>query len=448
VENPKDTIALAVEQIVQRLEELNKAEAASKSLIPPHKHQAGLSAGAGVEDVPPLQVNPLGMAKEETKMSAKCAKCGELWKEESSKCGKCGHLEKCGDIEPPLKKTSIVYAPGGPLQLQGLNPKAKLTPANASEIVEVSAEGSGGQIKKGSLKSLRSKAGAKIEKASLDMNKAGLSWSGSGGLHESSPHKGLKYTVSYHKGANGGDEYHLAHRQAGVMSPGGNPKKISVHATKEDAKAAAHEHAFGSKAGEVKKSDAGMGPKASLKMSKGEGLKACDSCGEHKAPKDEVLCPGCKTKLKTPKPAPVDSKTGEVKKSDAGMGPKAPAMKAPPAAPAMEAKPPRVKAPTMAKGGIFGKLAAKKLGKTTLQDIEPDGSISPDKQVSKSDFWSPDASTDEKLSPPKGLPKTSAAPKPQFTGADLAQAKSKMVQTPNVKPNRPGIFGKLAKSKR
>lgn len=351
MENPKDTIALAVEQIVQRLEELNKAEAASKSLIPPHKHQAGMSAGAGVEDVPPLQVNPLGMAKEETKMSAKCAKCGELWKEESSKCGKCGHLEKCGDIEPPLKKTSIVYAPGGPLQLQGLNPKAKLTPANASEIVEVSAEGSGGQIKKGSLKSLRSKAGAKIEKASL-------------------------------------------------------------------------------------------------KMSKGEGLKACDSCGEHKAPKDEVLCPGCKTKLKTPKPAPVDSKTGEVKKSDAGMGPKAPAMKAPPAAPAMEAKPPRVKAPTMAKGGIFGKLAAKKLGKTTLQDIEPDGSISPDKQVSKSDFWSPDASTDEKLSPPKGLPKTSAAPKPQFTGADLAQAKSKMVQTPNVKPNRPGIFGKLAKSKR
>jgi len=298
VSDSQNDIEFAVAQITKRLEELNKAEALGKSLIVPHKHQGSMSAGAAVDDVPPSKVNPPGMDKEEKKMSTKCAKCGELWKDEAEKCFKCGHLEKCGEMQPPLKKASLVYAPGGPLQIQGMNPKAEMPPATGKDISEpFAAEGSGGQIKKGSVKSLRNKA-SKMAKADVPMAKP-------------------------------------------------------------------------------------------------------------------------------------------------------PAPKAAPSAPAMSAKPSTMVKEEHQPKGIFKRLKSK-LGKTTLQDVEPDGSISKEKQVSKTDFWSPEASADEKINPPKGGAKPKAAeapmeaPKPKFTGADLAAAKAKLSNA-NVKPNRPGIFGKLAK---
>lgn len=394
VSDSQNDIEFAVAQITKHLEELNKAEALGKSLIVPHKHQGSMAAGAAVDDVPPSKVNPPGMDKEEKKMSTKCAKCGELWKDEAEKCFKCGHLEKCGEMTPPLKKASLVYAPGGPLEIQGMNPKAEMPPATGKDISEpFAAEGSGGQIKKGSVKSLRNKA-AKMAKADVPMAKPPAPKAApSAPAMSAKPSTMVKEEMAKAKIDEGKREtVKIADRAA--RNHGNIHANIKgVHQPRHDRPHSSKEYQGQSKLGDI-----------AVNTNKDPEMRGSYVRGAAKEKfRNQVI---------------------QTMKEGAKIKPTLP--------------------------GIFGRMENKKLNKTTLQEIEPDGSISKTKTVSKSDFWSPEVSADEKINPskggakPKAAPAPTEAPKPKFTGADLAAAKAKMVAA-NVKPLRPGIFGKLAK---
>jgi hypothetical protein len=179
-EMPPEMLA-RIEQIAQTLESLIKSEKHAKAIIPPgNEAPSTMSAGGAVEDIPPGEVNPPGTAKsaktekaepsdkaesldesEAMEMSKdKCAKCGELFKADG--CS----LAKCGKIEAPIKKAETVFDSSGNVFVQGINPKARLP---GDGIAEIAAPGSGGQIKKGSLKALHQK----IAKGDFGMGDSG-----------------------------------------------------------------------------------------------------------------------------------------------------------------------------------------------------------------------------------------------------------------------------------
>ncbi|WP_230687746.1 hypothetical protein, partial [Streptococcus pneumoniae] len=55
----KKAAADKIKALEVELQSLRKRELA-KAVIPPHKHNTGLSVSAGVEDVPPGKINPKG----------------------------------------------------------------------------------------------------------------------------------------------------------------------------------------------------------------------------------------------------------------------------------------------------------------------------------------------------------------------------------------------------
>lgn len=144
------------EQITKNLRELRDAEL-KKALVPPHKHTVGTTSTAGVEDVPPGKVNPRGKndaLKEESSMTEESSHRSEetsgeispddLSKEElCKKCGKPHDLSKgCDGMGKAMLKDSK-----GKEKDNGIHPESVL-PEDAKSK-EISADGSGGQIKKG-----------------------------------------------------------------------------------------------------------------------------------------------------------------------------------------------------------------------------------------------------------------------------------------------------------
>lgn len=144
------------EQITKNLRELRDAEL-KKALVPPHKHTVGTTSTAGVEDVPPGKVNPRGKndaLKEESSMTEESSHRGEetsgeispddLSKEELCKqCGKSHDLSKgCDGMGKAMLKDSK-----GREKDNGIHPESVM-PEDAKSK-EISADGSGGTIKKG-----------------------------------------------------------------------------------------------------------------------------------------------------------------------------------------------------------------------------------------------------------------------------------------------------------
>lgn len=120
-----------------------------KAIIPSHKHNQGMVASAGVEDVPPGKANPKGIDKgEEVKKAELCKKCGKEHGPE---------LEKCGDMEPgKVVKSDLVDAKGN--KKDNHTVKGAVLPDDKKPKVVDTKEGSGGAIKKGAEE--MSKAGA------------------------------------------------------------------------------------------------------------------------------------------------------------------------------------------------------------------------------------------------------------------------------------------------
>ncbi len=144
------------EQITKNLRDLRDAEL-KKALIPPHKHTVGTTASGGVEDVPPGKINPKGKndaLKSAPKMEESSQHRGEetsgeispddLSKEElCKKCGKMHDLVKgCDGMGKAMLKDSK-----GKEKDNGIHPESVLPDDAKSK--EISADGSGGDIKKG-----------------------------------------------------------------------------------------------------------------------------------------------------------------------------------------------------------------------------------------------------------------------------------------------------------
>jgi hypothetical protein len=153
VANPIDRQAALerIKSLTARIEDLRKREVA-KALIPPHKHNLGTTVSSGIEDVAPSHLNPQGKNDPlhgQTATRPMTTQKGEL-------CKGCGKSE-CACV----KKDELVDPKGK----QSCNGVVTKMPASSTEV---SAEGSGGQIKKG--KSL-----SDIRKAAMDMSKGGPS---------------------------------------------------------------------------------------------------------------------------------------------------------------------------------------------------------------------------------------------------------------------------------
>lgn len=141
------------EAMVKNLRALRAAEL-SKAIVPPHKHTVGTTSSSGVEDVPPGKLNPKGkddVLKEELSAHRSEETSGEtspddLKKEElCKKCGKTHDLSKgCDGLD--MTKAMLKDAKGKEKD-NGIHPESVL-PEDAKSK-EVSADGSGGDIKKG-----------------------------------------------------------------------------------------------------------------------------------------------------------------------------------------------------------------------------------------------------------------------------------------------------------
>jgi len=134
VANPIDRQAALdrIKNLTAQIEDLRKREMA-KALIPPHKHNVGTTVSSGIEDVAPAHLNPQGKNDPlhgGTAVRPMVAQKAEL-------CKGCGKSE-CACI----KKDELVDPKGK----QSCNGVVTKMPATSKEV---SAEGSGGQIKKG-----------------------------------------------------------------------------------------------------------------------------------------------------------------------------------------------------------------------------------------------------------------------------------------------------------
>jgi hypothetical protein len=224
-------------------------------------------------------------------------------------------------------------------------------PGDKATTSEISAEGSGGQIKKNSVKGLR-KAALAFQKAALEMNKA------EGDKHYYSPNDG-KFGDCRHCGEG---IYHERHDMPGTSrpNPGVKEKKGHYEVVSETQKA--------------------------------EPPMAKPPSGQS---------PG---KLPVSKP----------------QAPKAPAMGKIALPDAVPGEPAKLKKPLRA--GLMSAKDAKE-------------------SVTKGDFGMTDSG---KASTLPAAPVQAAPAKPQYTAENLKADKAKMLNA-NVKPNRPGIFGKLQK---
>lgn len=136
-------------ELTKSLRELRERELA-KAIVPPHKHTTGTTSSGGIEDIPPGKINPPGkqdVLKEEK--SAREESSGEISAEDLSKeelckkCGKTHDLAKgCDGLDKAMLKDSK-----GKVKDNGIHPDSVLPEDKDSE--EISADGSGGEIKKG-----------------------------------------------------------------------------------------------------------------------------------------------------------------------------------------------------------------------------------------------------------------------------------------------------------
>lgn len=139
--------------MVKSLRELREREL-SKAIVPPHKHTVGTTSSGGVEDIPPSKTNPKGKndaLKQEMSAHRPEETSGEispddLKKEElCKKCGKMHDLSKgCDGLD--MGKAMLKDSKGKEKDT-GINPSSVLPDDAKSK--EVSADGSGGDIKKG-----------------------------------------------------------------------------------------------------------------------------------------------------------------------------------------------------------------------------------------------------------------------------------------------------------
>jgi hypothetical protein len=137
-----------IKSLAAQIHELRKRESdkLAKALIPPHNHNVGQTVGSGVEDVPPSKVKPQGREAHLVGGTAVMGK-GEMCKACGSSPCKCAM--KAELVDSKGKHTS-----------NGVNPKSVMP--DDKPCKEVSASGSGGQIKS---------VGA-IRKAAMEMSKS------------------------------------------------------------------------------------------------------------------------------------------------------------------------------------------------------------------------------------------------------------------------------------
>lgn len=93
VEILKKAAADKIKAMESKLQDLRKREQLSKGLVPPHKHNTGSPASAGMEDVPPSKLNPPG--KNDKLVGGTATQKGEESSVEDS-----SHEETSGEISP------------------------------------------------------------------------------------------------------------------------------------------------------------------------------------------------------------------------------------------------------------------------------------------------------------------------------------------------------------
>lgn len=162
VEILKKAAADKIKAMESKLQDLRKREQLSKGLVPPHKHNVGSPASAGMEDVPPSKLNPPGKAdklvggtatQKGEESSAHEETSGEISADDMAKallCKKCG---KSHDLEKGcdgMGKAELVDAKGNTESNSEVS--AATMPDDESKHVNKptkSKPGSGGVITKG-----------------------------------------------------------------------------------------------------------------------------------------------------------------------------------------------------------------------------------------------------------------------------------------------------------
>ena len=151
-----------INDIAKSLRDMREREL-KKAIIPPHKHTQGQVAGPSIEDVPPHHINPPGKndavkgepmedsphGREETSGEKSPADVLDdaMKKEElCKKCGKSHDLAK-GCTPEHLMDKSMLRDSKGKEKDNGIHPDSTLPEDKKSK--ELSADGSGGDIKKG-----------------------------------------------------------------------------------------------------------------------------------------------------------------------------------------------------------------------------------------------------------------------------------------------------------
>lgn len=164
VEILKKAAADKIKAMESKLQDLRKREQLSKGLVPPHKHNVGSPASAGMEDVPPSKLNPPGKAdklvggtatQKGEESSAHEETSGEISADDMAKallCKKCG---KSHDLEKGcdgMGKAELVDAKGE--HKSNSEESAATMPDDESKHVNKptkSKPGSGGVITKGKM---------------------------------------------------------------------------------------------------------------------------------------------------------------------------------------------------------------------------------------------------------------------------------------------------------
>lgn len=164
VEILKKAAADKIKVMESKLQDLRKREQLSKGLVPPHKHNTGSPASAGMEDVPPSKLNPPGkndklvggtatQKGEESSAHPPEETSGEISADDMAKallCKKCG---KSHDLEKGcdgMGKAELVDAKGNTKSNSEVS--AATMPDDESKHVNKptkSKPGSGGVITKG-----------------------------------------------------------------------------------------------------------------------------------------------------------------------------------------------------------------------------------------------------------------------------------------------------------
>lgn len=133
---PTEDTLNKIKVLAEQIQQLRKREMA-KAIIPPHVHNIGVGVSSGVEDVPPGKLNDRGASKVATR-------------EEPTTCKGCGKSE-CSCTH----KTEVTDMKGNPKTLG-------VVTEVSTDSKEISADGSGGEIK-------RAKSLGKIRKAAMAM---------------------------------------------------------------------------------------------------------------------------------------------------------------------------------------------------------------------------------------------------------------------------------------